>query len=423
MPPMRSRDEVGVLGRSLSQMRGDLQRHVTELTEATAARQKIESELAVAHQIQLAMVPHHGDAIADSPSFRLAARLIPARAVGGDWYDYFVTGADQLVLVVGDVSDKGVPAALLMSKTVATIRSAAHHQMPPEKILEEANAEFCHDNDSYMFATIFCATLDLGSRELSWASAGHTPPLLRGTDGAVRPLESPPSLPIGLSPAASYAASAIKLEPGDTLILYTDGVTEAFGPGRELYGEDRLVHTLGRCGCDSPSELNAAVLGSVSDFANGADQSDDIALLSLKIPDPTMPVSRTFASQTTDTAALKRIRLDLAAFLEDHQVPQGTIDAAVTITAEVLDNLLEHAPAGVRSELRAELLPDRIHLEFADDGPAFDPLGESAEPDKEIGGHGLTIVKAMATGLRYERLPDSRNLLSAELRFEQNGGC
>jgi len=282
MPGVRSEDEVGALTRSFGLMREDLKKHIEELTEATASRQKIESELEVAHRIQIAMVPGNGSVVQSEPEFELAGRLIPAKAVGGDWYDLFRIGEDRLCLVVGDVSDKGVPAALLMAKTVSCIHAAIREVQKPSQILEIANQDFASENESCMFATVFLGILDLETGNLDWASAGHCAPLVRSSTGVTSYLEPRPNLPIGLSHQAAYEEMSSRLEPGDTLVLYSDGVTEAFNPRRELFGEGRLLEVVEGSNFANPEELNSGVLASMSAFAGKAKQSDDITLLTLK---------------------------------------------------------------------------------------------------------------------------------------------
>ncbi len=424
IPEIESGDEIGALGQSFSRMRRDLRQHVADLTAATAAKQKLESELEVAHQIQLAMVPGNGNAEEEQPNFQLAAKLIPARAVGGDWYDYFLSGEDQLEIVIGDVSDKGVPAAMLMSKTVSSIRAAARSSQAPAAILSQANAEFSKNNDTCMFATIFYGILNLSTGELEWASAGHNPPVLLKAGGEAQFLKPRTSLPIGLSASSCYETSTLRLEPGDTLVLYTDGVTEAFDPAQRLFGDERLMETVGSSIPAVPIVINQDILTAVSDFANGADQSDDITLLTLRFGNFKMSNRQTFTSTTAATAGLKRVRLDLVDFLGGHLSDSHMIDNAATITAEVLDNLREHTPTDGAFAVHAEICDGGLVLKFVDEGPAFDPLKMPPSGiEKEIGGHGLQIVRALATNLSYERSARGENILTAQISPGDNDGC
>ncbi len=281
LPVARTADEIGSLTQAFHRMRGDLRQYIDELESATAARQKLESELSIAHGIQVGMVPQGGSAVERAPRFDLAAELIPASSVGGDWFDYFLLGQDRLVVVVGDVCGKGVPAALLMALTVSCIRAATRHAQTPEAILAIANEDFARNNEASMFATVFCGVLDLRSGELQYASAGHEPPVIKALDGAATILEVDRALPLGIVAETEYTARSRTLAAGETLVLYTDGVTEAFDPNRTVYGEGRMLEAIAKSTDSDPTALSRSILASVESFADGAPQSDDITLLAV----------------------------------------------------------------------------------------------------------------------------------------------
>ena len=281
LPSARTVDEVGTLTHAFHAMRDNLRRHIADLKIATAAKQKLESELAIAHEIQLAMVPQSGIAVESAPRFDLAAELIPANSVGGDWFDYFLLGKDQLVIVIGDVCGKGVPAALLMARTISSIRAATRDVQTPEAILSIANQEFARDNEASMFATVFCGVLALDSGELRYASAGHEAPVMQRLDGSTEMLLVEGALPLGIVADTQYTARSRTLIAGETLVLYTDGVTEAFDPNRTAYGDERMLAAIRASTASNPALLNRAILASVRGFADGAAQSDDITLLAV----------------------------------------------------------------------------------------------------------------------------------------------
>ena len=287
-PDIRTGDEVGRLTQSFERMRLDLKRHIEELTRTTAAKQRIETELGVARQIQMSLVPGGGRGEAAGNGYRLAARLLPARAVGGDWYDFFPVDDTRILMVVGDVSDKGVPAALLMSKAITAIHSAARERPDPAAILREANRDFVRDNEACMFATVFCALLDLVSGTVACASAGHTPPALRGSGGTQAICaEIPRGLPLGVAESAEFPVTEIEIESGGSLTLYSDGIPEAFDGNDEPepFGEARLLEAVSGAPEDANS-IAEAVLASVRQHVGDAQQSDDITLLVLQIPRP-----------------------------------------------------------------------------------------------------------------------------------------
>ena len=279
LPTIRNKDEVGDLNLALRTMRTSLKKHIEDLATAVAARERLASELEVATRIQMSFVPGGGQLSMALPAVRLFARLIPARAVGGDLYEVTRLPDGRLFIAVGDVSDKGIPAALLMARVmtlakllVPTARDLASFASVLNTQLEEGNAES-------MFTTFFGAIIDPQSGEARCVSAGHNPPvILRKSGASLLAVES--STPLGLFPGSQYVESTFRLESGERLVLYTDGVTEAFDNDRNEFGEARLVGLLAERGlAGSADELGAAILHEVTAFANGAPQSDDITVL------------------------------------------------------------------------------------------------------------------------------------------------
>ena len=279
LPTVSSKDEVGDLNLALRAMRTSLKKHIEDLATAVAARERLAGELEVATRIQMSFVPGGGQFAMENPGVRLFARVIPARAVGGDLYDVAMLPDGRLFVAVGDVSDKGIPAALLMARVmtlakflIPTTSNLAAFASVLNTQLEEGNAE-C------MFTTFFGAIVDAQSGEVRCVSAGHNPPLVVGESGA-RFLTVDSGAPLGLFAGSPYVESTFRLGPGERLVLYTDGVTEAFNPERVEFGEERLVALLGRIGLGgSADELGAAILDEVSAYAAGAPQSDDITVL------------------------------------------------------------------------------------------------------------------------------------------------
>jgi len=213
----------------------------------------------------------------------LHAYLLPAKAVGGDLYDFFPMDEGQrLFFAIGDVSDKGVPAALFMAVTKTLVKGFADQYRDPGEILYRVNNELCVNNDSAMFVTYLCGILDLQTGEVQFANAGHNPPLLARANGHHEWLKLPPGLVLGGMEEMTFPVSSVKLEPGDSLLLYTDGVTEAMSPKNELFGEAALEATYAKVKTSSALVQVQAVFDAVDAHADGAEQSDDIAALVLR---------------------------------------------------------------------------------------------------------------------------------------------
>jgi sigma-B regulation protein RsbU (phosphoserine phosphatase) len=257
-----------------------------ELLAATAARERLESELQVARRLQMTMLPDLGRLDAESRGCDVAAVVEPATAVGGDLYDAFFLDDHRLVFAIGDVSDKGAAAALFMVRTATVARYAAARVSRPARILEVLNRRLARDNEACMFVTFACGVLDVRTGELEYASGGHEFPLLvtpgRSTEFALVP--GGPAL--GLHPDATFDSTRLRLDPGATLLLYTDGVTESFDAIGTPFGEGRLLETAtARPGADAAA-LVGRVLHAVGEHAGEAPQSDDITLLAVRrLPD------------------------------------------------------------------------------------------------------------------------------------------
>ena len=274
-------DEVGRMARTLEHARLSIQRQLVEIGEMGAARQKLESELSIARDIQRAMlspacVIDRGDAHLEAH-----AVLEAAKAVGGDFYSFMERGDGELWFTIGDVSDKGVPAALFMARTVTILEVAAHASASPGAVLAEASRRLVEGNDTCMFATVLCGHINVRTGACTLASAGHDAPLLLHADGRVEMLPVEPGPPLGFEVSSEFALWQGHLEPGASLIAYTDGVTEAFNPDNEAYGSERLLAMVrpSYSAQDNCRRLIAEVHG----FAGTAPQSDDITVLAIRL--------------------------------------------------------------------------------------------------------------------------------------------
>ncbi len=233
-------------------------------------------ELAMAADIQENAIPRVFPPFPDEKRMDLFADMKPAREVGGDFYDFYLTGPDRLAFLVADVSDKGVPAALFMMRAKTIIKSIAQTGKPIADVVTEANDALCDGNGANMFVTAWIGELDLDSGRISYVNAGHNPPVMLRGGGKAEYLNTTPAIVLGAMSEMEYASQEVALAPGDSIYLYTDGVTEQTNPNGEMFGEDRLLGILSdeRLQAD-PQAIPAAVSGSVSAFAAGTEQADD----------------------------------------------------------------------------------------------------------------------------------------------------
>ncbi len=288
LPKIKHFDEIGQLTLAFEHMRTDLKRYIDNLTTATAAKERIESELKIARTIQESFVPKNFPPFPERTEFDIFASLLPAREVGGDFYDFFIFDEDLLFFSVGDVSGKGVPAALFMAVTKTLVKGIAEHERDPAKVLQFVNDELAEENDSCMFVTLFCGIFNIRTGELTYTNAGHDAPLIVRKDEAIAPLALTKSVALGVMEGINYTNSQIQLLPEDMLLLYTDGVTEAMSPTQKQFGLHRLYTVLE--GNNTVNSLVTKVSQAVKEHAGDAEQSDDITIMALQWTP--LPISR-----------------------------------------------------------------------------------------------------------------------------------
>lgn len=277
---IRSGDEIQELAEAFNRMTTDLKEHIRQLTETTAIKERIQSELKVATDIQASLLPRLFPAFPERPEFDIFATMDPAKEVGGDFYDFFFIDPDNLCFLIADVAGKGVPAALYMMVAKTLLKSEGQRLGEPDQILAYVNNVLAVDNASCMFATVFCAILHIPSGEVRFANAGHNPPLLVDAQG-IRYLTIKAGMVLGPMPEQRYETERLTLQPGDILFLYTDGVTEATNLSDELYGETRLREALQSCPRTDLMEMIHHIRADVTRYGNGALQSDDVTMLAL----------------------------------------------------------------------------------------------------------------------------------------------
>jgi len=242
----------------------------------------IRTELTMAMQIQESMLPNQFPAFPDHPEFDLYASMDPAREVGGDFYDFFLTDDGHLALIIADVSDKGVPAALLMMSAKILIHYRARQGGTPAQILADVNDELCDSNESGMFVTVWMGILDCQSGALVCANAGHEKPAVKRAGGAYRLLQDRHGPPVGIMPGIRYHDYTVQISPGDAVFVYTDGVPEANNLSGEAYGLQRMERALNALEDPSPAGVLRGVRADVDAFVGGAKQFDDLTMLCME---------------------------------------------------------------------------------------------------------------------------------------------
>ncbi|MCY3576612.1 MAG: SpoIIE family protein phosphatase [bacterium] len=257
--------------------------HLAEWREALSSRDQLvalQNELSIASQLQQSILPKKPPV---SDEFEVSANMEPARNVGGDFYDYFNL-EDHIGLVVADVSDKGIPASMFMMSSRTALKGAAIGVREPHMVLSEINNQLQQDNPTFMFVTLIYALFNPSTGSLTYSIAGHDPPLLISADGSVTELPLTKGVALGIAPDVVYTQESVTLAPGDTVVLFTDGVTEAMNTDNQQFGLERLTEVFEGKSPTSALEANEAVFNQVRIFAGDAPQSDDITCLTLRRP-------------------------------------------------------------------------------------------------------------------------------------------
>ncbi|RDI98028.1 HAMP domain-containing protein [Dyella solisilvae] len=425
LPAVRYPDEVGRLTHAFDRMRTELALHIETLTRNAKEQQRLASELDIAHQIQTALLPGQHYLDAHCENFELHALLRPARAVGGDLYSYFMLNQRRFCVMVGDVSDKGIPAALFMARTITLAKALAPKAQSPQNLLSMLNLELCRNNDSCMFVSLLCGMLDTFTGELVMASAGHEPPVLCDTDAA-RFIEFETGAALGLDDEAHYPTRTLRLQPGQTLLLYTDGITEATDRAERMFGAERMLDCLQRSPSRSAADLAAGLLAEVDRFTDGAGQADDITVLALNwhhaLANRNAPMLDMSIKASMDEVfdALERCDAALCA----HGVTPAVREDVRLVLEELMVNMVQHGHAGSTDrtiDLHMHLGEDAVLIELHHDGQPFDPLqipmptltGDLADAE-DVGGLGIHLVRAMASELSYSHDDQGNHL---QLRF------
>lgn len=281
LPTIKTRDEIRLLRDSFDYMQTSLAQYVDELKETTAQNAAIERELGVARRIQMSMLPITWPPFPDRDDLDVFGSVAPAKAVGGDLFDFRIRD-EKLYFCIGDVSGKGIPAALVMTVISSLFRTLSASEDSPLRIMKSINASISARNESMMFVTLFVGTLDLSTGVLQYTNAGHNAPIvLSGGEARLMPVDA--NIPVGVMADWSYTLQETTLSPGTFLFLYTDGLTEATRSDGELFGEERVLAELSGHGEDISTERVAAdMTAAVNRFIGNAEQSDDLTMLVMK---------------------------------------------------------------------------------------------------------------------------------------------
>ena len=373
-------------------------------------KDRMQQELNVGRDIQLAMVPK---VFPVSEDYSLYAILEPTREVGGDFYDAFVVDEEHICFCIGDVSDKGVPAALFMAMAKTLIKSRASSDLSTASIVTHVNDELSKNNEGCLFVTLFVCVFNVRSGELLTTNAGHNPPLLKHADGSVTSLSARDGLVVAAMEGITYTENRLQLQKGDTLLLYTDGVTEADNINNEFFGGDRLEKLFHDHQMESVEELTHSIVETIHAFEGVNRQVDDIAILAFQYAGEKSAVEQGFDMEIdNDLPAIERVVGQFMEFARRNDLPPETTTPICMAFDDLLTNIISY---GYTDDLqhvigiKASVVKDSLVVVITDDGRPFNPFTmaapdiEQSLEERKVGGLGIFLVKTLTDESCYKR--------------------
>jgi serine phosphatase RsbU (regulator of sigma subunit)/ABC-type amino acid transport substrate-binding protein/anti-sigma regulatory factor (Ser/Thr protein kinase) len=436
-------DEIGMLAGNFNSMRRSLKELINSLEESNLnlekkvkertqeiqrqqelleiANKRMKGELDIGKEIQMSMLPLIFPAFPNRTEFAVYANLIPAREVGGDFYDFFFIDEDRFCFVIGDVSGKGVPAALFMAVTKTLIKSRASSDFSTASILSHVNKEMSSDNKSSMFVTVFACIMNIRTGELVYTNAGHNPPFIKREDNTLERLGTLHGPIIGAVEDLTYKESMTTLSPGEGILLYTDGVTEAMDIGNNLFSEKRLVEHFSSSKYESVENIVNSIVEVVKQFEGEVDQADDITILAFKYLGKQDEKGSMVFDITIKNGlpAIEQVKERFDSFADVHNIDVSIRRKMYIVFDEFLNNIISYAYNDNHEhniDINVKLIKNHLAVTIIDDGIPFDPFSskspdtDSSLDEREIGGLGIHLVRNMMDKVSYQR-KDDKNIV------------
>ena len=396
---IRDNSEIGEIAQSFNIMSDDIHRLIEDNAALNEVQTQAKVQLDVARRIQCGVVPERLELNEDS--YSISAFVNAAKSVGGDFYDSFLLDDSHVCIVIGDVSGKGITAALFMIMVKTMLREKMRSGTDPAQVLNAVNDEICASNPEALFATVFAAVLDLQSGELTFANAGHNPPVLFREKPSFLSTET--GIALGVFEDAGIVTETVVLGDGDGLLLYTDGVTEAVDKDDNFYGDERLLKACE--GCTDSAGTVEAVRSSVYDYYDGRAHFDDLTMISVFFRKPAQ------IDILPQLSEMSRI-IDL---IKTNAKDAPGFKKTVLACEEIFTNICSYSGAK-RVRFSCKMDDDKLRVIFTDDGSPFNPLTPQEEKDfdeLDEGGMGLSLVRQIAEKIKYDR-KDGENILEME---------
>lgn len=395
-----------------------------------AAAKRLDEELELAKSIQHSALPNVFPPYPEHLEFDIYAAMDTAKEVGGDFYDFFFIDPNHFAFLVADVSGKGIPAALFMMTSKTIIKNLAKTGLSPEQIITKTNKQICKTNEQGFFVTLFLCVLELSTGKLVCVNAGHNPPLIKRSDGKFDYFSCEPNLVVGAVSGVEYISCETKLNPADSIFLYTDGITEALNKDKEFYGEKRLLDKLNTIADISAENILNEIKSDVEEFSNGEPQADDITMLALQYKgSTTMNIKR---NQNTillpaDVEEFPNLLRWLNKQCKDAKLKDSQKNKLNLAVEEIFVNISSYAypPKMGKVEITFKINEaNQVEIQFIDAGVQYDPL-KTEEPDitlnadeRPVGGLGIFMVKNYMDEMNYV-YEDGKNILTIKMIIEE----
>ena len=368
----------------------------------------------VGRQMQMSLVPADLSIFSDYKEFDVYGTLVPAREVGGDFYDFFLIDEDRFCCLIGDVSGKGMKAIMFMSVAKTLIKSMSMDDLSTASILTRANDELCRHNEPLMFTTTFMGILNNKTGSLVYTNAGHHPSYIKRKKGPIERLDRLHGPALGVKNSQIYSQEKTQLLKDDILLLYTDGVINASNPGGQLFSQKRMAALIGSREFESARDLVNSTIEAVKQFQDGKKHIDDMAMLALQfLKTPETSTSRrmelTIYNRLSEHS---RIRQHIDSFSKQHHLPQKLRLKINVVLDELITNIISYAYHDDKEHhitIVLDLSADRLMVQVADDGIPFNPLAmdkpdtQLSLDDRKIGGLGIHLVRHMMSKVAYQR--------------------
>jgi sigma-B regulation protein RsbU (phosphoserine phosphatase) len=418
LPTIKTKDEMLRLHNSFATMQKSLIQQIEETRSANEEKGRIESELNIARDIQMSMLPKTFPPFPDRNDIEIYGKQKPAKEVGGDLYDFYIRD-EKLFFCIGDVSGKGVPASLVMAVTRTLFRTISFKEALPERIMFGINNAMADNNESNMFVTLFLGVLDLPTGRLRYSNAGHNAPMLIGQTIGLLPCAA--NVPLGVQTDWKFSQQETTIDLNTCIFLYTDGLTEAENAANEQFMEERMIE-VAKGMSHEPQQMIEQMFNAVHQFVGNAEQSDDLTMLAIQY---TKPLEKDMKLQRSITLPNDIEKVPVLAEFVDEVCEIVGFDMSTTMginlaLEEAVVNVMSYAyQPGTMGNVNIEAIANETRLKFiiSDWGTPFDPTAEkevdttlSAE-ERPIGGLGIHLVRQIMDSINYERI-DGKNVLT-----------